>query len=844
MRLRKIIDWLAWLAVGVAVTWLALSSFTGLFISQKSFVFTGPFQKESAASESHALLIDLRSNLKVSSLISTGGDSANNPYGSTIRVLVNGLELSSPHSLHDDIREKGEGRFSHWHDHLIFSLPTGIVNSDVSQVQVKGVLSNLRLKFIGEALLLGLIGGGILLVGLHRREPALVQQRLAMSSLLIARAILGIAVIWLLASLFFLGSTLAGWWSGYLLPNTAFFRWWPELNGLAKYEPGFGQVLLMISMTGLLAAWMAKFSGDQADAFASVERALESGFRRFGLFVVLGLYLYSVGATWSGIPRPQDLSGSAIAGLVPFSDARGHFLGPYVQAWTGEWSGWVLRRPLAAVFRSFCLVLVNYNNYSFLMLQVTGLAIATFFAIKALISWRGIWAGLTFFGLVFCQVRGYLPTHLTEPLGVFWALIAVPFLVRAIQFNRSGDAIAGFYLTLWALMIRMGAMFTIPALGLWAVISQLGHRRKMAVAALWVSGLFLMVVGISSVVLKFYGAPGSQVGSNFSYVICGLTHGTDWSGCGRIYAEELSFLQSEPEKVAWLYSKAKETFLTDPQILALRLIDGARYFISGLPRFMIAGYGGVMHPLFPKKIWLLVFATGFGWVMWRRREKREIAFWILVVGSIFASAPFVIFDDGWRVMISSFVLVSLFLSCGFASPLHQYVGTPSRFPTNTSKAGISLYRCAPLALVTVLIVPVPILAYNYDLIGRRDFPQIEISEGERLILGGKEKMAGFLVIPDGQSLPGKFPAIRESDFVQIVRNSGIERYQALTTPRLMYDPPFGFVAATTISQFGGIIYITPPEVFTSIDSKPWIFKIEEKENTDFFKKVLHATPIH
>jgi glycosyltransferase involved in cell wall biosynthesis len=40
---------------------------------------------------------------------------------SSLRLFENGIPLAVPHSVHDNIRDLGEGRFSHWFDHVYFS---------------------------------------------------------------------------------------------------------------------------------------------------------------------------------------------------------------------------------------------------------------------------------------------------------------------------------------------------------------------------------------------------------------------------------------------------------------------------------------------------------------------------------------------------------------------------------------------------------------------------------------------------------------------------------------------------------------------------------------------------
>ncbi|WP_439696889.1 polysaccharide lyase family 1 protein [Mucilaginibacter sp. AW1-7] len=53
--------------------------------------------------------------------LSSSGDSNTAPTVSTLRLFENGVELSPAHSLHDDIRNLGKGRFSHWGTSLYFS---------------------------------------------------------------------------------------------------------------------------------------------------------------------------------------------------------------------------------------------------------------------------------------------------------------------------------------------------------------------------------------------------------------------------------------------------------------------------------------------------------------------------------------------------------------------------------------------------------------------------------------------------------------------------------------------------------------------------------------------------
>lgn len=53
------------------------------------------------------------------------GDTATFPTRSRLKLLEGDTVLGPPHSMHDEIREKGRGRYSHWHTGIYFSTPDG-----------------------------------------------------------------------------------------------------------------------------------------------------------------------------------------------------------------------------------------------------------------------------------------------------------------------------------------------------------------------------------------------------------------------------------------------------------------------------------------------------------------------------------------------------------------------------------------------------------------------------------------------------------------------------------------------------------------------------------------------
>jgi hypothetical protein len=48
-------------------------------------------------------------------------DAVGHPARSVYALFEDGVTLGPAHALHDDIRRRGAGRFSHWHESLYFS---------------------------------------------------------------------------------------------------------------------------------------------------------------------------------------------------------------------------------------------------------------------------------------------------------------------------------------------------------------------------------------------------------------------------------------------------------------------------------------------------------------------------------------------------------------------------------------------------------------------------------------------------------------------------------------------------------------------------------------------------
>ena len=380
--------------------------------------------------------------------------------------------------------------------------------------------------------------------------------------------------------------------------------------------------------------------------------------------------MFSLSGPWSGLPREGDFGAASIAGLVPFSDAGGYFASAHDYFTDGFFSSFALRRPLAAAGRTVLLALGNFSYANMLLVQTLLLAIATWFGARAITRWRGLWAGLTYFCLTFLILRSFLPTTLTEPIGFFWALFAVPFVVGGLRNGSWSLALLGFAFTNVALMTRMGAMFVTPMMSLW-MLWRFGTTwlRTLGIAAAMIA-ILVAVIAANFAIEGLYGRDHSMTGDNFSYTICGLSIGGDWAECPKKYSAELKELPpGEKVLTTFLYRKALENIRDDPVPFLKRLVLGGAAFMHSLPDTMIKGYLYVTPPAwFSIRLFYLFSAFGVIYVILMRSEKAEWEFWALFLLGVIVSAAVVYFDDGRRVLAVAYPLLCTLVAIGFMTP--------------------------------------------------------------------------------------------------------------------------------------------------------------------------------
>lgn len=767
------------------------------------------------------------------------GDTNEKPFQSNLELRIGDRELGPPHSQHEEIRDGTTAGFSHWGSYLIFSLPPGVGNVPETIATLRYSVRPRAWVTLVLTVLCALLGGSLYhqpLRSLARRYWALTSPARRYAEPLTAvilripyLVMAGLCGVGLTGSTLFLASSLYALAMGWALPTTAIIRWSPIGEWAARNEPYLGYLLLMVAGSGVLVTWLFGSNTRHRRLVRSNERWLRRLLALCGFPIVASCFVFCISAMWAGILRPGDPNSANISGLVPFSDAANYLTAAYDQAKDGVWNDVALHRPLAAAFRSVLVVFGNFSLPVSLVLQACLLAAATCFASHAVAKWRGVWSGIAFAALTYIYARYFVPTTLTEALGLFWALLSIPFFIAAFRESSVKPALLGFAMTTVALMTRMGSMFTIPALLVW-LVWKFGQdaKSKLRIVAAALSILF-GILGLNSLLQTANGAGPAPIPDNLAYTLCGLTIGTTWDGCAKkLASEHIPVSDEEAARAKQIYSMAWENFRARPSVLFYRIAENVKTFVTEFPEAIWKGYGRVPEPDWMWRNTLAAMTLScLLYMLVRAATATELSFWGFFWISIVASASIIYPDDGARTLVASQPLVALFLATGASIPVSLSWKSRASPP-------MTRYGCLGLVAASVLFVCVPWLAHRFSPIEAMAGTNLLPKQDEAYVFGGR-RMTGFLVVEDGMPLRSDIPTIHLTDFEAIVRQSGIETNQELLHP-VAPPLPFGFIFAPRLekSVLSIIQYIVPAEVIERRAVPAWHFRLEpwiHKPNT-------------
>ena len=577
---------------------------------------------------------------------------------------IDGPGTGPSHALPDAIRIDQTTGISLWDTQVTFSLPPELKNGpETMAVFSYSVRPRIRITTALAALTALLI----FFIRFPRLKPHLIRaSEPAAAFVLQAPYLISTLLCWigLAACVVYATFSIHAWLTGWALPTTALLRWSTVGAWAARNEPYFAYPLLMMAGLGAGTTWLIGASAHRQPLLESRERSLRRALTWCGFPIAACASLLCISAMWTGILRHGDPNYSNIGGLVPFSDAANYLGAAFDQSKDGVWNAITLRRPLAASFRSVLLLFGDFSLQYMLILQAALVAGAACFAANAIMMWRGVWAAIAFFALTYIYGRYFVPTTLTEPFGLFWALLSIPYFIRAFGDRSVSAALVAFAMTAVALMTRMGSMFTIPALMLW-LVWQFGNdaKAKLRIGATAVV-ILLGVFGTNSLLQRAYGSANSSMTGNFAYVLCGLSLGTGWEGCQKkLGPPQPGFEDAMTQK---LYAEAWNNLRADPTPFFQRLVDNVDEFRTKFPEVLWSGYGKVEEPDWLPRVALTALSLIGLCYGATRIASVELTFWALLWASILASSAVIYFDDGNRAFAATQPMIALFFALGLS----------------------------------------------------------------------------------------------------------------------------------------------------------------------------------
>lgn len=305
-------------------------------------------------------------------------------------------------------------------------------------------------------------------------------------------------------------------------------------------------------------------------------------------YVVLALLFFSIWisllptvASWATV----DSVARPIGGLIPISDSQDYYRGVERLLQTGELDEVSQRRPLNATLFSSRLLLGNNNFQNALLIQAILFGISLFFVTYIIYRRYGGLASVLIFSLNFSFAAHYLPTTLSESLGITLGLLALAFFLLSFERKYKYLFHVGIFSLVLAMLARTGTVFVIPLIILYAG-KFLSLNGKYNYRQVFVAGaIALLAVGFNYSLNAFYGdgSPGMQ--GNSHYNLYKLAVGGDsWK---QIYFDYPEMKEVSPGELAsFSLKKSLEAIVTSPNIIVAEysklLFSGSIGFLKGL----------------------------------------------------------------------------------------------------------------------------------------------------------------------------------------------------------------------------------------------------------------------
>lgn len=442
------------------------------------------------------------------------------------------------------------------------------------------------------------------------------------------------------------------------------------------------------------------------------------------------LFLLPVLHAWLLFPlglESHQTTYSALAGLIPYSDAQGYYEGANHFLETGQLDFWNTRRPLNAILLSIRLWLFNDGFKGALILQALLCGLSAMLVTLSITRVFGWLSGVLTFTILFLFASVFSPTTLSETLGLTLGCLAFVMLWSAIETEKKFLFFMAGLMLMIGLNARAGAFLVLPCLILWFGL----YFRKETRPFNWQIVSFFAVglicgMGFNLVLIKLYANPtltGGAMHGNFAPTLFGLVSGGKSWTYANIAFPELASKQTEAEVAQYLYAKSLEQFINNPFLL----LKGIFHSLAGLIKALISFFFQT-NSFQSVYIIYLIRIMGLACLIfgaWRLktlypRYRKEIGFICIGLLGCFLSAGIIWTDGGFRV----FAVTIPFVALAFGLIFGCYRFMPTDTPKITWETSLAL-------MISISLIGAPLIAPRFmkgDTMGNLSFDCADSSE--------------------------------------------------------------------------------------------------------------------
>lgn len=340
-----------------------------------------------------------------------------------------------------------------------------------------------------------------------------------------------------------------------------------------------------------------------------------------------------------------------ISGLIPVSDATNYYIDALRILNGMDMSSFSAMRPIFPGFLAFLLNLTNRNLMSALGILTALMGIASYIATREVQKTHGPEPAVVFLILMFLYFRHHSGTTLSESLGITVSLLGVALLWQGTNTKKEWIALLGLFLVTFALNIRPGAMFVLPAILLWGGWCFRGERKFSAKFIVTGAMLIASVFLINKMIITVLAGPNQVAFSNFSWAFYGLASGgNSWTYIHEVHPEIFSLGLQEQNQA--IYKLAIDLILQSPSLL----INGAfKYWGAFFSNSWYNAYSFVAgNNYFINEIarWSMYLLCLMGFIKWFTDRKDEYTSLVsLAALGVLFSVPFIPPTDAYRVRL-------------------------------------------------------------------------------------------------------------------------------------------------------------------------------------------------